>query len=163
MSTAVRSAFDSSGSVADVFAVLSSTRWVDVKAERFGDGSQVLRHEERPDGGVLLVVSRRLPAGVPSALERFLPKDGRVSETFDWAAPSGDGSRHGTWRADIAEAPARLGGAMRLEPTDGGSRYTIEGEVKVGVPVVGGKAERFIAGVVELLAAKEHELLVATL
>ena len=163
MSKPVRSVFESSASVDDVFATLSSQEWVATKAERFGDGSLVTQHEQRPDGGVLLSVSRELPGGVPGFLERFLPKDGRVVETFEWAPAAGDGTRRGTWKADIPGAPARLGGTMRLEPTATGSRYTIEGDVKVSVPLVGGKAEGFIAGMVEKLAAKEHELLVTTL
>jgi hypothetical protein len=48
---------------------------------------------------------------------------------------------------------------MRLEPTPTGSRYVIDGEVKVKVPVIGGKAEGFIAGMVERLAAKEADVL----
>ncbi len=159
----VHSSVESAGSVDDVFGVLSSQAWVATKAERFGDGAVVREHEERPDGGVHLSVSRELPRGVPGFLERFLPKDGRVVETFDWAPAAGDGTRRGTWKADIPGAPAKLGGTMRLEPTPTGSRYTIEGDVKVGVPIVGGKAERFIAEMVGKLAAKEHELLVMTL
>ena len=163
MSAPVRSVFESGGDVEQVFGTLTSEAWVATKAERFGDGALVRQREERPDGGVLLSVSRELPAGVPGFLERFLPKDGRVVETFDWAAPAGDGTRRGTWKADIPGAPARLGGTMRLEPTQTGSRYTIEGEVKVSVPLIGGKAERFIAEMVGRLAAKEHALLVTTL
>lgn len=163
MSTAVKSVFESSGSVDQVFATLSSQAWVATKAQRFGDGARVQQHEQRPGSGVLLAVSRELPGRVPGFLERFLPKDGRVVEIFDWAPPAGDGTRRGTWKADIPGAPARLGGTMRLEPTATGSRYTIEGDVKVSVPLVGGKAEGFIAGMVEKLAAKEHELLLTTL
>lgn len=162
MSTPVRSVFESDGSVDQVFATLTSPDWVATKAQRFGDGSLVTQHQERPDGGVLLAVSRELPKGVPGFLERFLPADGRVVETFDWEPGAGDGTRRGTWKVDIPGAPARLGGTMRLEPTAAGSRYTIEGDVKVSVPLVGGRAERFIAGMVEKLAAKEHELLVTT-
>ena len=163
MSTAVRAVLESSGGVEQVFVALTSADWVATKAVRFRDGSLVEQREERPDGGVLLAVSRELPAGVPGFLERFLPADGRVVETFDWAAAAGNGTRTGTWKADIPGAPARLGGTMRLEPTPGGSRYTIEGDVKVGVPLIGGRAERFIADMVEKLAAKEHALLVTTL
>ncbi len=163
MSMSVRSAFESGGDVDRVFALLTSERRVATKAQRFRDGSVVKQRQERPDGGRLLAISRELPAGVPGLLERFLPADGRVVETFHWAAPAGDGTRRGIWKADIPGAPARLGGAMRLEPTDVGSRYTIEGDVEVGVPLIGGRAERFIAGMVEALAAKEHELLVAEL
>ena len=161
MTTSVRSVFESAGRVDAVFATLSSAEWVATRAERFHDAARVERREERPDGGVLIAVSRELPGGVPGFLERFLPDDGRVLETFDWAAAADDGSRAGTWRADIPGAPARLGGTMRLEATAAGSRYTIEGDVAVSVPLIGGRAERFIADMVQRLAAKEHELLVA--
>lgn len=163
MSKSVSSAFDSSADVDRVFGVLTSQEWVALRAERFGDGALIQSHDVRPDGGVLLAISRELPRGVPGFLERFLPKDGRVLETFEWLAPAGDGTRRGTWKADIPGAPARLGGTMRLEPTASGSRYTIEGEVKVSVPLIGGKAESFIAGMVNQLAAKEHELMLTTL
>jgi hypothetical protein len=107
---------------------------------------------------VVLVVSRSLPDGVPGFLERFLPKDGRVTQTDDWG-PAKGGTRSGTWRVEIPGAPAQLGGTMRLEPTPTGSRYVVDGEVKVKVPVIGGKAEGFIAGMVEKLAAKEADVL----
>jgi hypothetical protein len=163
MSAPVKSVFESSGDVDSVFGVLSSQQWVATRAAHFGDGARLQSHEPRPDGGLRLVVSRQLPDGVPGFLQRFLPADGRVVETFDWAPAAGDGTRRGTWKADIPGAPAQLGGTMRLEPTAGGSRYTIEGEVKVSVPLIGGRAERFIAEMVGKLAAKEHELLVTTL
>ncbi|MCW2680569.1 MAG: hypothetical protein JWM62_1970 [Frankiales bacterium] len=163
MSTSVKSVFESTGSVDEVFGVLTSKEWVDIKAARFGDGALLKAHSQRPDGGVQLLVSRQLPDGVPGFLQRFLPSDGRVVEHFDWSPAAGDGTRRGTWTADIPGAPAKLGGTMRLEPTGSGSRYTIEGDVKVSVPLVGGKAEGFIAEMVKKLAAKEHELLVTTL
>lgn len=163
MSRPVRSVFHSSAGVEDVWATLTSEQWVATKAERFGDGSLVRQREERPDGSLLLSVSRELPEGVPGFLQRFLPQDGRVVETFEWATAAGDGTRRGTWTADIPGAPARLGGTMRLEPTATGSSYTIEGDVRVSVPLIGSKAESFIAGMVERLAAAEHELLVTTL
>lgn len=163
MSAQVHSTFSSSAPVAQVFGLLTSAEWVQTKAERFRDGALLTQHEQRPDGGVLLTVSRELPEGVPGFLERFLPHDGRILETFDWGPEGADGTRHGRWEADIAGAPARLGGTLRLDPTDAGSAYTIAGEVKVKVPLIGGKAESFIAEMVHKLAAKEAELLRDTL
>jgi hypothetical protein len=163
VSTSVVSTFESRADVATVFGILASPGWVATKAEHFEDGALLKEHEQRPDGGVQLAVSRELPGGVPGFLERFLPKDGRVVETFTWQPPAGDGTRRGTWKADIPGAPARLGGTMRLEPTAGGSRYTIEGDVKVSVPLIGGRAEAFIAQMVSKLAAKENDLLQSSL
>lgn len=163
MSRQVRYTQESAAPVDDVFGVLTSEQWAQTKRERFRDDTRLVRREQRPDGGILVEVSRELPAGVPGFLERFLPKDGRVRESFDWQPLAGDGTRRGTWKVDLAGAPARLGGTMRLEPTDAGSRYTIEGEAKVGVPIVGGRAEGFIGEMVEKLAGKEGELLAETL
>jgi hypothetical protein len=144
--------------VETVFRLLTDESWARHKDEALRDGSRVVRREERPDGGVLTVMSRELPAGAPGFLERLLPADGRVQQTEDWEPPEG-GTRRGTWQADIPGAPARLGGTLRLEPTAGGTRYLVEGTVEVKVPLVGGRAESFIAGMVEKLVGKEADVL----
>ena len=161
MSKQVRSETRSDADVESVFRTLTDESWAGVKAARFRDDSRTVSREERPDGGVTLVVSRRLPDGVPGFLQRFLPEDGRITEHFAWGPDEG-GTRRGTWHADIAGAPAKLGGTMLLEPTASGSRHVIEGEVRVKVPIVGGKAESFIAEMVEKLAGKEADLLLET-
>ena len=159
MSKGVRSEQQSTGDVETAFRILSDESWAQRKDDALHDGSRVVRREETADGGVTLVVSRELPAGVPGFLERFLPKDGRVTQTDEWSAATADGTRSGRWKVEIPGAPAQLGGTMALTPTPTGSRYLIEGEVTVKVPLVGGKAEGFIAGMVEKLAAKEADVL----
>jgi len=161
MSRHVRSETESGADVETVFRTLTDVSWADTKAARFKDDSRTVSREERPDGGVALVVSRKLPDGVPGYLRRFLPEDGRITEHFAWGPDEG-GTRRGTWYADIAGAPATLGGTMALEPTASGSRHVIEGDVQVTVPIVGGKAEGFIAAMVEKLAGKEADLLLET-
>jgi hypothetical protein len=158
VSKRVHSEQESGGDVETAFRILSDESWAQRKDDALKDGSRVLRREETAGGGVTLVVSRELPAGVPGFLERFLPQDGRVTQTDTWG-PAEGGTRSGTWRVEIPGAPAKLGGTMRLEPTPSGSRYVIDGDVTVKVPLVGGKAEGFIAGLVEKLAAKEADVL----
>jgi hypothetical protein len=158
MSTPVSRTFTLPVDVETVFAALSSEAWAARKAQELKDGSQVVRREERSDGGVLLEISRELPDGVPGFLEKFLPRDGRARQTDDWAAAEA-GVRRGRWTAEIPGAPATVGGTMRLEPGGAGTTYVIEGSVKVGIPIIGGKAERFLAGMVEKLTEKEAEVL----
>jgi hypothetical protein len=141
-----------------VFGLLSGASWAQLKDDALHDGSRVVRREAHPDGGVTLAMSRELPAGAPGFLERLLPADGRVLQTDEWEAPQ-DGVRGGTWRAEVPGAPARLGGTLRLEPTTGGTLYLVEGSVEVRVPLVGGRAETFLAGMVEKLVAKEAGVL----
>lgn len=158
MSRHVETSHETGGDVEQVFATLTSPDWPARKAAELGDGSEVVEREQRPDGGVRMVVSRELPSGVPGFLERFLPADGRVVQTDDWG-PAVGGERHGRWSVSIPGSPASLGGTLRLAPTATGSRYAIEGEVTVKIPLIGGKAERFIGDMVVRLADKEAELI----
>jgi len=158
VSTLVAASNDLALGVEEALARLVSPQWAATRAQALHDGSSVVRHEPRPDGGVLVSVSRELPSGGPGLLERFLPKDGRVVQTDEWE-PAVGGVRTGRWRAELAGAPVSLGGTMRLEPLGSGSRWTVQGEVAVRVPLVGGKAERLVADLVAKLADKEAELL----
>jgi hypothetical protein len=156
------SSFDSQAGVEGLFGVLTGPDWPATKAAHLHDDSRTVRRDVGPGGAVTLVVSRALPDGVPGFLQTFLPRDPRATQSDVWG-PSEGGERHGTWSAELAGAPARLGGTMRIEPTADGSRYTIEGEVKVGIPLIGGRAEAFIAAQVVRLAAAEAELVRSTL
>ena len=158
MSRPLHSSHELPVEVERVYAVLSGPQWPARKAEVLRDGSQVVERVERPDGGVHLVVSRELPPGGPGFLERFLPSDKRVVQTDDWGPASG-GVRSGTWQVVIPGVSARLGGTMRLEPAADGARYLVDGEISVPIPLVGGKAERFIAEMVGKLTAREAEVL----
>lgn len=162
MTAPVRSSVRTGSPVGEVFDVLTSERWVAQKAGRFHDGSRVVRRDALPGGGLRLAVSRELPDGAPGFLTKLLP-DGRVVQTDEWAADDGSGTRTGTWRVELAGAPARLGGTMRIEPDGTGSAYLVVGETKVSVPLVGGKAEAFIAEMVGKLGRTEGELLRTTL
>jgi len=149
--------------VAEVFALRTGQRWVDLKAERLKDGSKMVSRTERPDGGVDFAVSRELPSGVPGFLEKFLPKDGKAVQNESWGAPDDTGACHGTWSVDIPGAPAKLGGTASVAPTATGSVLTILGTAKVSVPLIGGKAEQFIVDMTQKLMAKEGSLMVETL
>jgi hypothetical protein len=158
----VRSEVRTQHPVAEVFDLLTSERWVALKAARLRDGSAVVRREATPGGGLVLAVSRELPDGAPGFLARLLP-GGHVVQTDAWAPDDGSGARTGTWEVELAGAPARLGGTLRIDPDGTGSAYLVVGETKVSVPLVGGKAESYIAQMVGKLGATEGELLTTTL
>ena len=158
MSKRMHAEHDIDADVDSVHALLTSERWPAAKDAALKDGSRVVRCEPTADGGAVLEVSRELPAGVPGFLERFLPQDGRVTQTDTWDPPDGD-VRRGTWTVHTPGAPVTMGGTMRLEPGPQGSRYVVDGEVQVKVPVIGGKAEGFVVGMFEKLSAKEAEVM----
>lgn len=144
--------------VETAYAAVTGDGWVARKAELLKDDSRLVSREDTPDGGVTVVVSRALPAGVPGALTKFLPKDGRVTQTDRWGPPQPDGSRVGRWDVDSPGVPAELGGQIRLEPTATGCRQVVEGAVTVKIPLIGGKVESYLADMTHKLATREGEV-----
>jgi hypothetical protein len=144
--------------VEQVYAVITGERWADQKADAFKDEARTESRTVADGDAVTLVMSRGLPPGIPGFLEKFLPKGGRARQTESWG-PARDGVRRGTWQGEIPGAPAKVGGTMSLSPSGSGTTYRIQGEVKVSIPLVGGKAESFVAEMVEKLTTSEAELL----
>ncbi len=138
---------------------ITSERWPEAVARELHDESRVVSREQTPDGGVVLVHSRALPDGVPGFLQRFLPKDGRVIQTDTWAAPGADGSRQGRWQVTLAGAPAELGGRQAVLAEGDTCVWTVEGTVKVNVPIIGGKTESFLVEMLEKLTVRQAEVL----
>ena len=62
-----------------------------------------------------------------------------------WEAPQGDGARVGTITVTIDGAPIKFTGSLHLEPTATGARATIAGDLKAGIPFLGGKIEQAAA------------------
>lgn len=162
MATSLSASLPLPTGVEQAWAVLAGADWPAVLAAALSDGSTLVSHEQTADGGARVVSRRRLPEGGPSFLRRFVPADGTVAQTDTWG-PEQAGVRAGTWDVDLGGAPGAIGGRHRLEPADGGCRWVVDGEVAVRVPLVGGRAEAFLAPLVETLLARQAEVLRAQL
>ncbi len=163
MSRALSSTLDLPGTPAQVLAVRTSQAWVDLKAERLHDGSTLVERSADPSGAVTTVVSRDLPSGGPGFLERFLPKDGKVVQRETWSVPDATGASRGTWSVEIPGAPARLAGDCSLTPQGDGCRQLITGAAHVPIPLVGGKAEQYVADMSTKLIEHEGTLMAEVL
>jgi hypothetical protein len=150
--------YDIPADVETAYAAISSERWASGKAAALGDDSKVVSRDVGAGDAVTLVVSRKLPDGIPGFLQKFLPSDGRVKQTDTWGAASG-GARAGSWKAETPGSPVKVGGTMRLEPAASGCTYVVEGEIKASIPLIGGKAEDVAVGMTQKLTASEAEVL----
>lgn len=146
-----------------VWAALTGPGWAARRAERLHDDSRLLSRTDTPAGGVEVAVSRRLPAGGPGFLRRFLPSDGRIVQTDTWEPTGGPdrgpGTRCGRWVLSAAGVPAAIGGTVRLEPAGRGCRQVVEATVRVEIPLVGGRAEAYLIDMLDILLAREGGLL----
>jgi len=106
---------------------------------------EVVECTKASDGGFRIVTNRTVRADIPGFAKKFFKPENAMTQTEEWGPPS-DGARDGTWRIEPHGVPVSVStsGTTRLVPAGGGAVQHITAKIKVGVPLVGGKLERFV-------------------
>jgi hypothetical protein len=141
-----------------LLAVLTDPDYLAARQERFAGVGDPTVESTGDDIAVTLV--RQLPMDkIPGAVKGFIG-DGRITQVETWStSPAEDEALLGTWRGEVAAAPADIGGTYRIAPEADGSRYDIDVRVKVKVPLVGGKIEQQVRGYLDHIITKEQGFL----
>ncbi len=127
-----------------VFAVLIDPDYVEAKC--WATGATEAGVTVEPDGdSVVIRTVRSLPAKVPSYARSFVGDHIEVDQSETWGPSGADGVRDGTVEVSFAGTPMKIRGTLRLEGSGDGSTVTTSGDIKAGVPFVGGKLEGFAA------------------
>jgi len=122
-----------------------------------GTGATLVEHEVT-DGQVSYRLRHGIPAEKIPSVVRPLLGSGLVIERIETWRADGPGRYTGTMRADTSGLPGDLGGVMTLaDLPEGGSVLAVDGEVKVNIPLVGGKVEDVVAEQVRRLLASEAD------
>ena len=100
---------------------------------------------ETPGGGMRIVTNRTVLADIPGFAKKFFKPENAMTQTEEWG-PVVDGARAGKWKIEPHGVPVSVStsGTTRLESSNGGAVQHIAATIKVGVPLVGGKLERFV-------------------
>lgn len=115
---------------------------------------EVLAHD-LADDHVHVEMKRTVSIELPGFARKVMEPTQRVRTIDDWY-DRGDGTYGGTFTTDVRGAPFELNGVTHVEPDgDDACTYTLEIEVKVKVPVIGRKLERWSADDVDRQIADE--------
>ncbi|MDN5853469.1 MAG: DUF2505 domain-containing protein [Actinomycetia bacterium] len=126
-----------------VFDMLCDRAWREQVCEMAHAKSYDVTVDRAGDTAVV-VVERVMPAEVPDAIRKFLGETITVKQTERWGAPDPDGTRRATVEVHIAGQPASMHGTSVLRGGDP-STMTVEGDVRVKVPLFGRKIEPEVA------------------
>jgi hypothetical protein len=77
--------------------------------------------------------------GMPGLVKKFLGSSLTLLQVERWTSQEG-----GTMEVSLPGTPGSFRGTISLRPSGTGSAQTVEAEIKVGVPLVGGKIEALI-------------------
>lgn len=112
----------------------------DVEIDRSGDAMTVLVEQVQP------------AAGIPSFAKKFVGDEIRIVQREDWWAPD-TGELHVT----IPGKPGHMDGTITLVEADGTTTETVDVEIRVNLPLVGGKIEGLVSDLLrKALVAEER-------
>jgi uncharacterized protein DUF2505 len=112
--------------------------------EEVCDAQGVLRHTVTvsEEGGATSVVVDQVQSaqGIPGFAKKFVGDEINLIQSEQW--PDGES---GTVEVVIPGKPGQMRGTIRLHESGGTTTETVQMEIKVSIPLVGGKIESLIA------------------
>jgi len=94
---------------------------------------------DRRDDGPKLVSRRKVTVDLPGFAKRVMQPTNTVVQTDEWSAAT----RSCRYSVEVQGVPSRIDGTVTLTEEGGGTRQEVQAEVKVSIPLLGGKLEKF--------------------
>ena len=127
----------------DVLAMLRNEKATVAKYESMGHRDVVLLECEGDDTSLKIVTSRMVDVDLPGFAKKVMQPTNTVVQTDEWAPGTADGKRVCNYRVEVQGVPSRIDGTVTLSPEGSGTRQDVVAEVKVSIPLLGGKLEKF--------------------
>lgn len=133
--------------VADVYAMVTDEAYQRRKSEATSTDGGTVELAQTADGGHLITVARVLPTDAfPENIRAMVGNAITVVETQTWGLAGDDGSRVADLAVDVKGTPASMKGTVTLTPvSDTETRLDVDGDLKGGIPIIGGKIEKAAA------------------
>ena len=124
-----------------VFAMLADPEFRRRSCEAMEVVSADVQLERGPDGGFSLVIDQlQNTRGLPAFARTFAGESTQAVQREEWRSTS-----VGELSIESPGKPASARGTIRLEPRGGGTTEVVELDIKVKVPLIGGKLEKLMA------------------
>ena len=143
MSTTIEAIHEYDHDLETVFAEFTNPDFYVAKFEGVGARNVEVIASGHEDGVFTIETSREVPLEVPGALKSLLGGWTTIVQTEEWAETD-DGDCVN--RLDIMSegVPANMSGTMCLYATDGGCTNEVSITIDCGIPLIGGRLERFV-------------------
>ncbi len=137
---------------AAVYAMITDPVYQEQRAQA---GSPLRAESSVSDSGdgAIISVFRQMAINPPGFIKNFVGDTIGIQETQTWTSPT-----TATLLVEILKQPGDVRGTVRLTESGSSTVVTVDAQVAVRVPLVGGKVESYVAGILDLLLAKDEEL-----
>jgi hypothetical protein len=129
--------------VETVYSLISDPDFIERKYVAIGGKDVAADRTETDEGGCEVVTTRTVTIDLPGFAKKVLTPNQTTVQNEVWSAARADGVRVCTYHVDSKGAPARISGKHTLVAGNGGTDHHLEIEIKVSIPLIGGKIEKF--------------------
>lgn len=136
-------------SPADVFAMLADPNFREKVCQAQKSNSCTVSIEpagiEPSDGQMTVIVDQKRPAeGIPGFARKIVGDEIQLVQSEDWSD-----SANAALTVVIPGKPGRFDATITLTGSESGSVETIDGDLVVSIPLLSGKLEKLIAGLLD--------------
>ena len=149
MSTTLTHELTYDAPLADVAAMLSDPAF----REEVCRGQRALACKVRIEGSRVEVDYEQAAQGVPSFARKFVGDTISISQRESWSSPDA-----ATVTMTIPGKPGEIRGTVRLAEAGGSTTQRVNLDIRVSLPLVGGKIEGLISDLLRKALAKEEQV-----
>jgi hypothetical protein len=139
-----------------VYGLLASQEFRTESCANQGATDYEVTVEPAGDGATVTII-RTQEADMPDFVKKLTGSTVKVKQTEVWSAPDAAGNRTADVKVSIIGQPAEMIGTAKLFAIDGGTDFTIDGDVKVSIPFIGKKVEPEVAKAIRSSLREEVE------
>jgi hypothetical protein len=137
----------------DVFEMLADPAFREAACQQQDVLSAEVTVERNGAGFTLTIDQEQRTDDLPSFARTFAGDSTRAIQREEWADPTG-----GTLRIDAPGKPSEVKGTITLHADGSGTREVVELELRIKVPLIGGKLEKLLAEKITAGMDAEHEV-----
>jgi uncharacterized protein YndB with AHSA1/START domain len=129
--------------VETVYQLITDPEFMTRKYTELGGKDVAVDRTDTDDGGCELVTRRTVTVDLPGFAKKVMQPSNTAMQTETWAAAEADGRRVCTYHVEIQGMPSKVTGTVVLARDGDGTTQVIDADVKISIPLIGGRLEKF--------------------
>jgi hypothetical protein len=128
--------------VETVYRLISDPAFIERKYSAQG-ATDISIESADDEGAVKNEITRKVTIDLPGFAKKVMSPTNTMVQNEQWSPADASGQRVCAYTIEVHGVPSRIAGTVTLSPDAGGTRQDIEADVKVSIPLLGGKLEKF--------------------
>ncbi len=139
-----------------VFALVSDQSFREESCERQGATDYTVDITDE-GGRTVIKIVRTMTSDMPDFIKKLTGDSVTVTQVEKWGPADATGARTADITVDIHGQPARMQGTSAIAPSGEGAVMSVDGDVKVSIPLIGRRIEPEVAKAISASLADEVE------